>query len=181
MEPESDDSEDGSESGDPGKVKSLKSVLRCPQLSALSRKRKVRTNPPTGRKRSCSRGISHPKSVTPAQRVKEHPGEDLSVSNGKLFSVACREELNLKANVVKNHQKSDKHKQAKLKLTGKGSWEHNIAIALQNHNKTNHPEGETLPVEQQVYQVTVLTAFLRAGIPLNKLPCFRQLLESSGL
>ena len=64
--------------GDRG-VKSLMSVLRCPPLSVMTRKRKLRANhPPTGKKRSCSRpcrGLSDPKSITPAQRVKEHPGE----------------------------------------------------------------------------------------------------------
>ena len=63
-------------------VKSLMSVLRCPPLSVISRKRKLRANhPPTGKKRTCSRpcrGPSDPKSITPVQRVKEHPGESLS-------------------------------------------------------------------------------------------------------
>ena len=36
-------------------------------------------------------------------------------------------------------------------------------------------------MDQQVYRVSVLTAFMKAGIPLNKLSCFRPLLESNGL
>ena len=104
----------------------------------------------------------------------------MSVSNGKLFSVACREELSLKANVVENHLKSDKHKEGKHKLESKDARESDIVTALQKHNRTSHLEGETLPIEQQVYRVSVLTAFLKAGIPLNKLSCFRQLLERNG-
>ena len=52
-------------------------------------------------------GFSDPKSVMPAQRVKEHPGEALCVSNAKLFCCACREELSLKANILKSHIKSN--------------------------------------------------------------------------
>ena len=83
-------------SGDRG-VKSLMSVLRCPPLSVISRKRKLRANHPlTGKKRSCSRpcrGLSDPKSIIPPHRMKEHSGESLSLSNGKLFCGACCEML----------------------------------------------------------------------------------------
>ena len=163
-------------------MKSLMSVLRCPPLSVISRKRKLRANhPPTGKKRSCSRpcrGLSDPKSITPVQRLKEHPGESLSVSNGKLFCGACREELSLKANILKNHLKSEKHKEGKTKLEGKEARERDIAAALERDNETAHLEGKTLPLKQQVYRVSVLTAFLKAGMPLSKLS---HLPEKNGL
>ena len=183
VEPDSVESvsvESDSDDSDNVEVKSLLSVLRCPKAAEISRKRKVRANPPRGKKRSCSRSLCDPKSITPVQRVKEHPSEALSISNGKLFCVACREELSLKANVVKNHLKSDKHKKGKRKLESKDARERDIVTALQKHNQTSHLEGETLPIEQQVYRVSVLTAFLKAGIPLNKLSCFRQLKERNG-
>ena len=56
-------------------IKLLMSVLRCPQVSSISRKGKQRTDPPTGKRSGCRRGFSDPTSVTPAQHVKEHPGE----------------------------------------------------------------------------------------------------------
>ena len=34
---------------------------------------------------------------------------------------------------------------------------------------------------QQVYRIKVVTAFLRAGTPLNKLICFRNILEENAL
>ena len=108
VESDWDDSDSGS-----SEVRSLVSVLRCPKSAEISRKR---ANPPTGKKRSCSRSLCDPKSITPAQRVKKHPSEALSVSNGKLLCGACSEELSLKATVVK---KSDKHKEGKCKLEGK--------------------------------------------------------------
>ena len=58
---------------------SLLDSLKCPEPSLLARKRKVKTNPPVGAKRSQGRSsLSHtynPKSVSPAQRVKEFPDE----------------------------------------------------------------------------------------------------------
>ena len=41
-------------------------------------------------------------------------------------------------------------------------------------------KGETLPPEVQVYRVKVVSAFLRAAVPLSKLECFRDLLEENG-
>ena len=98
---------------------SILSTLRAPRLSEIARKRRVRTNPPKGKRRSCSRGLCDPKSVRPGQRVKEHPEEELTVSNGKLFCRACREELSLKSTVVNNHIKSIKHTEGKEKLKTK--------------------------------------------------------------
>ena len=47
--------------------------------------------------------------------------------------------------------------------------ERDIAQALANHNDEVHLHGETLPEQQQVYRVKVVTALLQAGIPLSKL------------
>ena len=52
-----------------------------------------------------------------------------------------------------------------------------IAKLLEKHNQETHQTGETLPQDQQVYRVRVVSTFLRAGIPLNKLDLFRDLLE----
>lgn len=80
-----------------GVAVSLVDKLRWARPSDLTRKRKIDTNvkPPHGKRRSCSsgRGSSDPKSVSPKQRAAEFPNESLSESNGKLFCLACREEL----------------------------------------------------------------------------------------
>ena len=154
---ENSSEESDSDTTEAARARSLMTVLRCAQPAAISRKRKVRNNPPTGKKRSCRRSLSDSKSVTPSQRVKEHPGETLCVSNAKLFCRACREELCLKANVLKNHLKSKKHEASKHKLDGKEARERDIAVALQKHNEATHVQGETLPMDQQVYRVSVLT------------------------
>lgn len=53
-------------------------------------------------------------------------------------------------------------------------------MALAKHNEEQHLRGETLPEQQQVYRVKVVTAFLRAGVPLSKLDSFRDFLEENG-
>ena len=44
-----------------------------------------------------STSVFAPKSITPYDHVKEHPGEPLTVSTGKLFYSACREQLSAKS------------------------------------------------------------------------------------
>ena len=63
----------------------------------------------------------------------------------------------------------------------KEARERDIAESLTKYNKEIHPRGETLPQEQQVYRVNVVSAFLKAGVPLNKIDCFRDLLEENAL
>ena len=60
--------------------------LKAPKPSDFARKRKVASNPPRKGKMRCrGRGMNNPKSVSPSQRVKEHPNECLTVSNKQLF------------------------------------------------------------------------------------------------
>ena len=42
-----------------------------------------------------------------------------------------------------------------------------------------YPRGESLPEEQQVYRVKVVSSFLKAGVPLSKMDSFRDLLEEN--
>ena len=105
----------------------------------------------------------------------------LVVSGGRLFCNACREELSTKRSVIVSHIKSEKHANGKAKLTEKSVHEKDIAKALIKYNEEVHLEGETLPVEQQVYRVKVVRAFLRAGVPLHKITSFRGILEENAL
>lgn len=50
---------------------------------------------------------------------------------------------------------------------------------LVQHNSETHQRGETLPQEQQVYRVKVVTSFLKAGVLLNKIDSFRDILEEN--
>ncbi len=64
---------------------SLLDRLKCPDLS---RKRKIRSNPPpTGKKWSNRGKVAAEPGIAPSQRVKEFPNECFSITLGKLF---CR-------------------------------------------------------------------------------------------
>ena len=90
--------------------------LRSPTQADLSRKRKTPSNPPKGLKRSKGDVASEP-SVATTTRVKEFPGEHLSVVCGKLFCNACREPVSVKKSVIILHIKSAKHAAGIQRLT----------------------------------------------------------------
>ena len=115
------------------------------------------------------------------QRAKEFSDQPFSVSNKKLFCNACREEMSLKMGSVRNHVCSVKHEKGVKKLKGKEQRERSIAEVLAAHNQENHLRGETLPADQQVYRVKVVSCFLKAGVPLRKYEHFRELLEENAL
>ena len=60
-----------------------------------------------------------------------------------------------------------------MKLATKDKSKKDIAKTLQKHNEEIHLVGETLPETQQVFHVKVIHAFLKAGVPLNKIDCFK--------
>ena len=156
-------------------------VLKAPKVAVQNRKRRVLSNPGRGKRRcSSSSTSSEPKRVTPQQRIKEFPGEQLVVSSYKLFCRACREELNLKRSTIQNHVRSVKHVEGKDKMAKREAREQDIAVALKAHNSKEHLVGEHLPEVQQVFRVKVVSAFLRAGVPLAKLQFFKELLEEGG-
>ena len=155
---------------------SVLSSLRAPRPSDLSCKWAIRRNPPPkGKRRARGCGANEPKSVTPRQRVSEHPDEYLTVSNKRLFCRACREELSLVSSVINNHLKSGKHKE----WVARNREETDIVEALVSSDKNVHPVGETLPQDQRVYRIKVFKAFLQAGVPLSKLASFRDILEEN--
>ena len=148
----------------------------------MARKRTIAANAPPTDKRRC-KSTNQKKAATTIklqQRVDEFKGENLCVSGGKLFCSACREEVNLKKSSVKNHIQSVKHKNSKAALAISNKQDIRIAEAIQQHNNEVHPKGETRPIEQQVYHVKIVQCFLRAAVPINKIPHFRSLFEQSG-
>ena len=163
-------------------VVSLLDRLKAPTPADIARPRKIQKNdPPKGQRRSKGPSSSDPKGITPSQRVREFDKEALTVSHGHLFCTACREQLSLKRCVIKNHIRSKKHESSKKRLEKKEARERNIADSLTKYNTEVHPRGETLPQEQQVYRVKVVSAFMKAGVPLNKIESFRDLLEENAL
>lgn len=92
---------------------------------------------------------------------------------------ACREQLSLKRSVLKNNVSSVKHRHSKERLSKKEAREGDIASSLQQYNEHIHQRGEMLPEQQQVYRVRVVSTFLKAGVPFNKISQFQDLLEGN--
>ena len=78
-------------------ITSVLDCLRRPTASELARKQKVDRKPPKGKKRCRDTFVSNQKSITLQQEVKQFNNECFSVSNNKLFCLACQEELSVKA------------------------------------------------------------------------------------
>ena len=86
----------------------------------------------------------------------------------------------MKSSVITGHIKSSKHNAGKSRLTTKKKRDMEIAEALKLHDHTNNSKGETFPDNQRVYRVKVVHIFLSAGVPISKIPLFRELLEENG-
>ena len=62
----------------------------------------------------------------------------------------------------------------------KNKEESNILEALHIYDSRVHPVGDGLPDSTRVYRVKVVTTMLKAGVPLNKIDLFRDMLEEHG-
>ena len=156
---------------------SLLDRLRSPTPSDLARKRRIPCNPPKGTKKGRGTVASEPQNVSPHDRVKQFPDDHLGVVSGKLFCIACRENLSLKKSVVTMHVQSTKHTNGLERLASKEKRERTIAEMLKKYDQQVHPAGEKLPESVRVYRIRVLSCFLKAGVPLNKVDSFRDILE----
>ena len=58
----------------PNTIPSLLDKLKCPSTSDLARKRKIKTNPPSGKKR-CKGVVASEPHCSPLTRVREYPNE----------------------------------------------------------------------------------------------------------
>ena len=109
---------------------SILDKLKAPKLSDLTRKRKIDTNLPKGKRTARGKEVNEPKNVSASQRVSEFPKECLTVSSKKLFCTASREELSLRKNVIVSHVASAKHKNGKERLLLQEAKERDIAEVL---------------------------------------------------
>ena len=161
---------------------SLLSVLQQAKTSDLSRKRIIRNNlPPKGKKRKVSTALSYNlKAVSPRDRCNQFSKEYFTVPSGKLFCGCCREEVSLKLSSIKNHTDSNKHKMSKEKEAKRKVRDKTLAQQLQVYENEASPRGETLPESHKLYRIKVVTAFLKSGIPLQKVDGLREVLECGG-
>ena len=109
--------------------------------------------------------------------MKQYTGENLTVSNKKLFYLACRKELSVKSSVITNLIKSAKQISGKKKLEAKRKADLEIVDSLPSLDELEHPKRESLPDNQRLFRAKVVCTLLSAGVILNKIPEFRDFLE----
>ena len=136
---------------------------------------KTNVSPVAARRSRCGSRVKSlaytPRSVTPRQRVAEFPGEFLDVSE-RFVCTTCREEISSKCQVIRLHVHLKKHMTGKERLQVKESRDVDIPKCFQQYSCRENVVGMTLPTDCQVHRIKVDTAFLKAGIPLNKIDCF---------
>ena len=120
------------------------------------------------------------KYVSVDTRIRKYKDEPFRKSNGEFFCEASREEVSVKASIIKRHVESSKHKSGKERLSQKKKREMSIVDAMKNYDQEVHPKGEMLSDNQRVFRVKVLETFLKAGVPLHKMDDFHELLEEGG-
>ena len=78
-----------------------------------------------------------------------------------------------------NHVNSSKHSAGKERLKNKQRTEMELIEVLKSYDAVEKPKDVTLSNKQRIYgnHIKVVHTFLLAGVPLNKLPAFRELLE----
>lgn len=157
---------------------SLLDKLRPPQLSSLSRKRSISTNKKGHFKPPSMKNT--PKTITPAKRCKQFPGEFLIVRSGKLYCDICRHEISTLKSVIKVHVASTKHLDSKCGRAERACEAKQLLLDGNEFLTANKAKGSTLPDEVIVYRIKCLRAFLQSGIPISKIDQLRPLLEEGG-
>ena len=151
--------------------------LRIPQKAAISRNRKVQSNPAHSHR--CKRGANDPK-VSAWERVQEHKNEQLNVVSGKLRCNACKEPISKKNSSIKKHIASNKHELAEKVAAKEKTKDQSIIQMFRRNDQRLNPKGETLPWEMRLFRYDLVESFLQAGIPISKIDSLRPFLQKYG-
>lgn len=87
----------------------------------------------------------------------------------------------MKSLVICLHLQSKKHVAGKECFKGKQGPRHGHAESFKVYSQKEHVVGETLSSEGQVHRIKVVGTFLKAGVPMNEVDSFRELLEENCL
>ena len=74
---------------------------------------------------------------------------------------------------------SAKHDTGLKNLASKCIRQKNISDMLKDYDKDVHPVGENLPDAVRINRVMVVCSFMKAGVVLEKVDCFRGFLEGN--
>ena len=86
----------------------------------------------------------------------------------------------MKKSVLDQRVKSLKHQRCKERIQLNAKREQDLAKSLKEYDAKHHPSGEALPESTHPYCIKALETFLKAGVPLQKIDAFGDVLESHG-
>ena len=89
--------------------------------------------------------------------------------------------LALNKSIIEHHVSSHKYQRGKERIANKVKREKKITKLLKAYDREHHRVGEMLPDSVRIYHIHVITTMLKAGVSLNKLDKFRDLLEENVL
>lgn len=159
------------------------------QEAAMSRKRSMNRTSKPGSTRVVEPEAKRSKSssttvhVSPHQRVKEFPGEFLVVSSGKLFCDVCHHEVRMKKSIVEKHIGSKTHQNGKEMRKEEVLRQQRLVQSWTSYQSRHADKlsgtglSATMPIEESMRRISVVTEFLKAGVPLTKINALRSLLE----
>lgn len=140
------------------KLKSHRQVNCFPEKREGGREKLIQCNLPKGSKRyHPPKESSNPRNTNRSVRVKEFPRENLTVSNGRLFCNACREEIGLKKMIILNHIKSTKQASGKICIKKKEARKRDIVESLVAYDNKVHAKDRGLVMTQTVHRVKVVS------------------------
>ena len=108
-----------------------------------------------------------PKNISIHDRIQQYPGEQLSIKDGKLFCLACREIVSAKKSIVITHLASKKYGNGKDKPKKSKLKDQTIIETFRAGDSVQ--KDSTLPITERAYRLKVVEEFLRAEIPIEKI------------
>ena len=115
--------------------------------------------PVKGKKHCKGSNSSNPNSIISQKCIKTYTNECVTVSNGKLFRLACREQLSLNCSTINNHVNSSKHRADKAWLKNKQRTEMKLVEAFKSYDAMENSKGISFSKEQYIYCIKVVCTY----------------------
>jgi hypothetical protein len=154
--------------------------FKTPKQSSFARNRKEQNNgrTPTKRIRSVVGNTSMAK-VPARNRVAQFPNQGFRIRDSKLFCEPCATNVGTKSSILKNHINGCRHKQQLITFRGAEQRQASILAAIDSLPRVPGTVS-TIDDNKQLFRFTTVEAFVKAGVPLQKLQILSPHLERYG-
>jgi hypothetical protein len=114
--------------------------------------------------------------------VEEFPENNLTVQNGQLFCLGCRETLHVKKSTIQDHIKTPKHQKGSERLAQQKVKDYELSDYLVKNISTENAGAltKTRDMDMQLFNIKWVQALLKTATPLTKSDDFREFIEATG-